>query len=336
MYCNNKADGCEWSGELRSLKEHLVGCDFTFVPCPNECKDDSGQIVKVRSKELRNHSTKCPRRQYKCRHCKEAGEYLERTTTHLEKCPSMKVACTNTDCGEKMVRSKLAIHRQDCPFEQVPCKYARIGCGSRFPRKDREEHENHTEQHLQIAIDTVSELKAKQVDQHASVIILKNFEQLRVGDQSQYSTPFYTNPGGYKMCLLVHANGCNGDESEGTHISVFICMMCGENDDRLTWPFRGEVSIELLNQLEDANHYARLIHFTDEKHGQRLYVSRIGEGYGYRTFCAHSDLVHDATRNRQYLKDDCVCFRVKVKVYSPKPWLVPTGSFEVVQDTIRI
>ncbi|MCG8625810.1 MAG: hypothetical protein MJE68_27915, partial [Proteobacteria bacterium] len=71
-----------------------------------------------------------------------------------------------------------------------------------------EEHENHTEQHLQMAIDTVSELKAKQVDQYASVIILKNFEQLRIGDQSQYSTPFYTNPGGYKMCLLVHANGC--------------------------------------------------------------------------------------------------------------------------------
>ena len=113
-------------------------------------------------------------------------------------------------------------------------------------------------------------------------------------------------------------------------------MMCGENDDRLTWPFRGEVSIELLNQLEDANHYARLIHFTDDEHGQRLYVSRIGEGYGYRTFCPHSDLVHDATRNCQYLKDDCVCFRVKVKVYSPKPWLVPTGGFELVQDTIRI
>lgn len=84
------------------------------------------------------------------------------------------------------------------------------------------------EQHLRMAIDTVSELKAKLVDQHASVIILKNFEQLKVGDKSQYSTPFYTNPGGYKMCLLVYANGCHSDESRGTHISVFACLMCGE------------------------------------------------------------------------------------------------------------
>jgi hypothetical protein len=121
------------------------------------------------------HKLKCPRRQYKCRHCKEAGEYLERTTTHLEECPSMKVPCPNGDCSEKIVRSKLAIHHQNCPFEQVPCKYARIGCGSRFPRKEREEHESDT---LRMAIDTVSELKAKQVEQHASVIILKKFEQL--------------------------------------------------------------------------------------------------------------------------------------------------------------
>lgn len=160
VYCDNKADGCEWTGELRSLNEHLNGCDFSFVPCPNECKDDSGLIMKIQCRELRKHKLKCPRRQYKCRHCKEAGEFLERTTTHLKTCPSVKVSCPNSDCRKKIARSKLTQHRQDCPFEQVPCKYARIGCGSRFPRKEREEHENDTQQHLQMAVDTVNELKA--------------------------------------------------------------------------------------------------------------------------------------------------------------------------------
>lgn len=239
----------------------------------------------------------------------------------------MKVSCPNSDCSEKIVRSKLATHRQDCPFEQVPCKYARIGCDSRFPRKEREEHESDTEQHLRMAIDTVSELKAKLVEHDASVIILKNFEQQRIGDKSQYSTPFYTNPGGYKMCLLVCANGRG--ENKGTHISVFACMMCGENDDRLTWPFSGEVNIELLNQLDDANHYARVIHFIDDDEcRKRVYASHIiGQGYGVRAFRPHSDLVYDPTRNCQYLKDDCLCFRVRAKAYSPKPWLVPTGTF---------
>ena len=325
VYCDNKADGCKWTGELRSLKEHLTGCDFTFVPCPNECKDDGGQVVKVLCKELRKHKLKCPRRQYKCHHCKEVGEYLERTTTHLQKCPSVKVVCPNSDCREKVARFKLAIHRQDCPFEQVPCKYARIGCGSRFPRKEREEHENDTGQHLQMAIDTVNELKAKLVKQHASVIILKNFEQQRVNDKSMYSTPFYTNPGGYKMCLCVYANGCG--ESKGTHISVFACMTCGENDDCLTWPFSGEVHIELLNQLDDTNHYVRRIHFSGGKCLKRVYTHLEGKGYGALAFYPHSGLMYDASRNCQYLKDDCLYFRVRAKDCSLKSWLVPTGNF---------
>lgn len=97
--------------------------------------------------------------------------------------------------------------------------------------------------------------------------------------------------------------------------------------DYLTWPFSGEVNIELLNQLDDANHYAKLIRFTDDKYGQRVYASRISEGYGNHVFYPHSGLVYDATRNNcQYLKDDCLCFRVRSKAYSLKPWLIPTGS----------
>ena len=114
VHCDNKADGCEWTGELRSLDKHLTGCAFTFLPCPNGCKDRSGQIVKLLCKDLRKHKSKCPRRQYKCRHCKVAGEYLERTTTHLEKCPSIRVACPNTTCREKIPRFFLTIHRRIC------------------------------------------------------------------------------------------------------------------------------------------------------------------------------------------------------------------------------
>ena len=39
------------------------------------------------------------------------------------------------------------------------------------------------------------------------------------------------------MCLGVDANG-DGDGA-GTHVSVFVTIMRGEHDDKLTWPFRG-------------------------------------------------------------------------------------------------
>ena len=58
------------------------------------------------------------------------------------------------------------------------------------------------------------------------------------------------------MCLSVYAKG-HGDV-EGTYVSVGVHLMEGQNDDNLPWPFTGKVTVELLNQLEDDNHYCKL------------------------------------------------------------------------------
>ena len=55
------------------------------------------------------------------------------------------------------------------------------------------------------------------------------------------------------MCVRVYANG-DGDAA-GTHVSVFGSLMKGRNEDNLPWPFTGKVTITLLNQLTDENHY---------------------------------------------------------------------------------
>ena len=218
--CDNTTGGCEWVGELRSLEKHLSSCSFTPLPCPNECKDDGGKIVMVQRKDLRKHKLKCPRRQYKCPHCKKAGEYQERTTTHLNTCPKVKVVCPNSDCGERVARCSLDAHCRDCPFEQVPCKYACLGCKGKFLRRDKVDHEDDTQQHLQMAIDTVSELKSELIQQKTTVFKLSNFEQRKIFNSSANSPPFYASPGGYKMCINVRANGC--DDAKDTHVSVLL------------------------------------------------------------------------------------------------------------------
>ena len=50
----------------------------------------------------------------------------------------------------------------------------------------------------------------------------------------------------------VDANGCLG--AEDTHVSIFIYLMQGDNDDNLKWPFKGTIKVSLLNQLEDGLH----------------------------------------------------------------------------------
>ena len=117
------------------------------------------------------------------------------------------------------------------------------------------------------------------------------------------------------MCLWVYANGCK--EGKGTHVSVFACLIRGEFDDHLKWPFRCRVTIAMLNQLEDNNHITETISFTnttDNKVIGRVTDGERGSGLGYDTFIAHTDLTYDPAKNCQYLKYDCLRFRiVKVK-----------------------
>ena len=45
-------------------------------------------------------------------------------------------------------------------------------------------------------------------------------------------------------------------------ISVLASLMKGRNDENSSWPFTGEVTITLLNQLEDENHHTRSYNLT--------------------------------------------------------------------------
>ena len=107
-------------------------------------------------KDIENHMKVCPRRQYECPYCKESGEYQERTTTHLEECPKMKIPCPNDGCDVKVQRCKISQHLDECLFELCLCKYTDIGCTEKLPRKDLEKHQNDSTKHIQLAIETVT------------------------------------------------------------------------------------------------------------------------------------------------------------------------------------
>ena len=161
------------------------------------------------------------------------------------------------------------------------CKYAKIGCEEEPLRKDLEQHENDAILHLPLAIETVSkqqdeidelreEVKAVKEEQKIMVMgdnlaadscVFKfpEYHQHNLYNKEWYSPPFYTHPGGYKMCIKVDADGF--DDGTDTYVSVFAYLMKGKNDDNLPWPFTGEVTITLLNQLADKNHYTDTVTF---------------------------------------------------------------------------
>ena len=74
------------------------------------------------------------------------------------------------------------------------------------------------------------------------------------------SEAFFTNPSGYKMELWVYFNGNRG--GSGTYMSVFLLILEGPFDSKLSRPLLGTFKFKLLNQLED-NHHDRSLMFID-------------------------------------------------------------------------
>lgn len=296
-------------------------------------------MVTIPRKELAKHlTTECSRRQYQCPHCNMIGQYRAITTTHLQTCRMAKVKCPNEQCEETVPSCMLSAHHSSCIHEKVICKYAELGCTERPPRKDLKTHEEDDQVHLRVTKETVLELKGqlqqlKQENNEIRTIIhtkptakitieIRDFEHLKRGNKTVFSASFLSHKKGYKFCFRVDANGCGA--GRGTHVTAGACIMKGDNDKSLIWPFTGSVTIELLNQLDDMNHHSTMIQFTaDCNSSRRVTRGDRQEALGKAKFITHSALGYNPAKNCQYLVRNVLYFRVSVNVpsYVYKPWL---------------
>ena len=142
--------------------------------------------------------------------------------------------------------------------------------------------------------------------------VMYNIELLRQSGGDWQSEPFYSHLEGYRLCLVINPNGVSN--TEGSYASVYACLMRGEFDDRLKWPFRGAITIQLLNQLGDRIPATGTIRFTENTPSR--YTSRVlnfekaEKGWGLLKFIRYEELHYNSVKNRQFLKDDCLRFRV--------------------------
>ena len=311
--CDNKRNGCKWRKELAQLEEHLSKCGYAYVRCKNNCKK------LVLRHNLNIHlQNQCPMRECLCPKCGVKRTYKELTTNHLEVCPERYTTCPNPGCVVLIKRKNVPSHFSTCRKERIRCNYAEIGCAHESCRENMAKHiTESTQHHLKLA---VNQLRT----QKSHTIKMNEFKMHKDTSTYWYSPPFYSHPGGYKVCFCIHANG-NG-KGEGTHVSVFLHMMRGENDDNLVWPMRGALIFTLLNQLEDKNHMEESVVPHVHDHMNRVTDGeRSDGGWGKAKFVSHEELGHRADTNCQYLKDDSLYFRVSVKVHEAcKPWLTPT------------
>ena len=126
-------------------------------------------------------------------------------------------------------------------------------------------------------------------------------------NNEHYSPPFTSRPQGYKLCLRVHANGNLG--GKGRHLSIYAIIMKGQHDDSLQWPFTGTIIIELLNWLDDKEHYKKTLSIDTNDNFVRVANGQYGNNTGYPKFISQSSL--NSSLDTQYLYQDCIRVRVQ-------------------------
>ena len=326
--------GCKETVPRCQLEAHHFNCPFELLDCVYHGRGCQRKLLR---KNFERHlQNQCPKRWHMCPHCKESGMYDQITTEHLDTCTMIEVDCPNIyhGCDVRTARCNVEYHLQECQYEMVACKYAGIGCITRLLRKNIATHENNMQKHFFIALQTVEELREK-LDQNSRIINstsfhfkLTRFIELKSTDSEFYSEPFYTHHGGYRVVICIHANGYR-ESSKGTHTSVYIHLMKGKHDCDLQWPFPATVTVNLLNQLEDRHHHSASISIPPNEadvSGRVEGDRERGIGYGRHKFISHTDLAHNPADNCQYLKDDCLYFRIDTDMPNAKPWLMCSPS----------
>ena len=104
-------------------------------------------------------------------------------------------------------------------------------------------------------------------------------------NQIVYSSAFFSHVNGYKLCLRVdpagHADG------EGTHLSLFFCIMRGPFDDVLPWPFKRDVGIILMNPQTGVAHLKLTAKYSAVPGDQDIFAKPSSErnrGFGFPKF----------------------------------------------------
>ena len=136
-------------------------------------------------------------------------------------------------------------------------------------------------------------------------ITFSNYQQVKARNGDIDSSPMYTHPGGYKFKLKLFPDGLVISIDHGAYVSVEVHLLKSDHDAELKFPVKFTITLQLLNQQRDQDHHTRDIR-CEIKTRER--IGRVGSDW---TFILQADLKWSLAKQTQYLKDDCLKFRIK-------------------------
>ena len=285
-YCSMKERGCGWSGSLEQLDTHLDpdqdNCQYVDTRCPLNC-----HMTIPKNKVGQHVAQECTKRPHVCQHCGLKASYEEVVDIHLPECKYVPLQCPNR-CGVTCEREDMEDHMKMCRLEEIVCKFEGMGCSTKLPREDYEDHAVQSiQEHLELtAVETVKtkqelqqklqeqgqklqeqETKLQEQDEKIGVqerklreqdALLKHLmehfinstQSFEVRNVKKKQSEYFeeTSPSMYS-----HINGykfCVEIKFSALHQNIMAVLyaMQGEFDKDLKWPVEATFTLTLLNQ----------------------------------------------------------------------------------------
>ena len=286
VWCPKKALGCDWNGQKNQAMAHLNVCQFAMMTCPQGCGmrfkrhelDEhklactnlpvSCRFVALGCKEkipqkdtllhdehnIHNHLLQIAKRNEAIRRAalsssqevaKSAQKSVDEKSSKLE---GLKKQLASSQHNIRSLEQKIDTAKQRLHAIREGHHTKGVHYTAQLQVKGKEVLQLLT---MSRGIEGVIEkLPVPPVEGYTAIPIIftiDNFTSRKQNDEVWVSPPFYTHVAGYKMRMAIYPNGHG--TGRGTHISVFLSMMHGENDNYLPWPFPGAViTILFLNQ----------------------------------------------------------------------------------------
>ena len=319
--CKKRPYSCDYCQDYSSTFEEVITFHYPYcskhpVDCPNKCREhpfEREEITAHLNDECPFTIVNCSFRYAGCNvqvPRKDMCEHMKDWATHL-------ALVTHAFMRENQdLRDTIKKMNHDCQgkIQAMQDELERL----RTTQQERVQATRQDVRALQVQVQTTQDnVKANEKKMKELKLALTRYGSFpkvyRVKSvvNKVYLPSFYTHQHGYKMCICVYPNGYgNGRE---THISIFTRLMKGLFDHNLKWPFRGNITIQIVKQVGDHDHVERIIPYNDET--LDVYASRLTRGewsseWGYHQFLAHTDLNFDATKQTQYIKDNHIIVRL--------------------------
>ena len=339
-YCPKREYNCGYCGFTGSYEvvcnDHYPECDSYPIPCPNSCT-----VVSIERGTLDMHLKMCPYQEVEC-DVMGCGEKFMREAQekHMDKnvqkhvmlmAVATKKLHVDTEVLKKESEEKngkiqklqadTEVFRKES--EEKEEKIKKIYADTEVLKKKSDEKDGKIqklEKQLQEKGEHVKALgkRLRMVEDGIGsdivppVLTLCNYAEQKTTKSTWLSPAFYTHFNGYKLCLKVWPNGEPGLSAYNRSITVRVCSMVGEYDDSLEWPASFSITVVLINQHDEHSHYSQS---RDFKWSKPTGTSSIGNWIICTTsvFISHRGLEWNPANKTQYLKDDCLQFRIEVK-----------------------